>query len=409
MEPTLSIGQRVLVEPHRHDASANPTSARSPSSTRPKAPSRRCAARLPHVVRLGGEAPAMRPIPQGVRASTSSSASSPARATRSRSSKATSIRNRASDVRESRTPTSAVCRARSPECNFPTPITDSRRALVHDGRQPWRIRRQQVLGTRPHRMDHRRSLRHLLAARQDRDPLGPLRPPARPHSAPDSRARRRTRRAAAGSACSPSTGASGAARSPAPTRPGAAAWPGRWSPPAVLFDYRRSARASCARSSALNDSKQHTPEAREELYPLVLRAAARVVVVSRCVRGIDARGLHKTNLAALRDAVIGVSCGRQRRGALPDRRLRRARLRAPAARDRRRRRHQRRDRGRVDRREGDPGPVHAAAPTCATPAGASASTWATPRPPTARRSCGSGVSPLHRMSFQSLAYQQLAL
>jgi ribonuclease HII len=48
---------------------------------------------------------------------------------------------------------------------------------------------------------------------------------------------------------------------------------------------------------------------REELYPRVLRSAARVVVVSRCVRGIDARGLHNTNLAALRDAVREVTRG----------------------------------------------------------------------------------------------------
>jgi ribonuclease HII len=41
----------------------------------------------------------------------------------------------------------------------------------------------------------------------------------------------------------------------------------------------------------------------------VLRSAARVVVVSRCVRGIDARGLHNTNLAALRDAVREVTRG----------------------------------------------------------------------------------------------------
>jgi ribonuclease HII len=30
-----------------------------------------------------------------------------------------------------------------------------------------------------------------------------------------------------------------------------------------------------------------------------------VTVVSRCVRGIDARGLHRTNLLALRDAMVG--------------------------------------------------------------------------------------------------------
>ena len=39
----------------------------------------------------------------------------------------------------------------------------------------------------------------------------------------------------------------------------------------------------------------------------MLRGARRVAVVSRCVRGIDDRGLHMTNLAALRDALRGVS------------------------------------------------------------------------------------------------------
>jgi len=72
---------------------------------------------------------------------------------------------------------------------------------------------------------------------------------------------------------------------------------------AVLFDLQRltlSERRSLAR---LNDSKQHTEAAREELYPLVMRAAAKTAIVVRCVRGIDARGLHKTNLAALRSAL----------------------------------------------------------------------------------------------------------
>jgi len=73
----------------------------------------------------------------------------------------------------------------------------------------------------------------------------------------------------------------------------------------VLFDYEALTTRELRALSALNDSKQHTHEAREQLYPLIMRSAARVVVVSRCVRGIDARGLHKTNLAALRDAVRG--------------------------------------------------------------------------------------------------------
>ncbi len=41
----------------------------------------------------------------------------------------------------------------------------------------------------------------------------------------------------------------------------------------------------------------------------MLRCATRVHVVSRCARGIDARGLHKTNLAALRDGLRGVTEG----------------------------------------------------------------------------------------------------
>jgi ribonuclease HII len=45
----------------------------------------------------------------------------------------------------------------------------------------------------------------------------------------------------------------------------------------------------------------------------VLRAAARVAVTVRCVRGIDSRGLHVTNIAALRRslervAVPGAAC-----------------------------------------------------------------------------------------------------
>ncbi len=76
---------------------------------------------------------------------------------------------------------------------------------------------------------------------------------------------------------------------------------------AVLFDHETLTTRELRSLSALNDSKQHSHDAREELYPRVLSAAAKVVVVSRCVRGIDDRGLHKTNLAALRDAIRGVT------------------------------------------------------------------------------------------------------
>ena len=76
---------------------------------------------------------------------------------------------------------------------------------------------------------------------------------------------------------------------------------------AVLFDLERLTPRDVRLLGALNDSKQHTVEGREELFPLVLRVAARSAVVSRCVRGIDARGLHRTNLAALREALQRVA------------------------------------------------------------------------------------------------------
>jgi len=47
----------------------------------------------------------------------------------------------------------------------------------------------------------------------------------------------------------------------------------------VLFDYQALTTRDLRSLSALNDSKQHTAEAREELYPLVLRSAARVAVI----------------------------------------------------------------------------------------------------------------------------------
>lgn len=82
---------------------------------------------------------------------------------------------------------------------------------------------------------------------------------------------------------------------------------------AVLLDYRRLGRPERRALIRLDDSKQKTEGEREELYPAVIRAAARVAVTARCVRGIDARGLHVTNLAALADclqqvAVDGATC-----------------------------------------------------------------------------------------------------
>ncbi|MGO9752991.1 MAG: ribonuclease HII [Solirubrobacteraceae bacterium] len=77
---------------------------------------------------------------------------------------------------------------------------------------------------------------------------------------------------------------------------------------AVLFDLDALRPADVRALAGLNDSKRQTPAARQALYPVILRVAAKVSVLSRCAPGIDARGLHVTNLAALRDALANVAC-----------------------------------------------------------------------------------------------------
>jgi ribonuclease HII len=72
---------------------------------------------------------------------------------------------------------------------------------------------------------------------------------------------------------------------------------------AVLIDYERLSVSDRRALSGLHDSKQMTAEKRAELFPCVLRAAERVSVVVRCARGIDDRGLHVTNLEALSRAL----------------------------------------------------------------------------------------------------------
>ncbi len=76
---------------------------------------------------------------------------------------------------------------------------------------------------------------------------------------------------------------------------------------AVLFDLDALGPRDVRALSALNDSKQHSAATRELLYPVVMRTAAKACVVSRCAQGIDDRGLHRTNLHALRDALRRVT------------------------------------------------------------------------------------------------------
>jgi len=180
---------------------------------------------------------------------------------------------------------------------------------------------------------------------------------------------------------------------------------------AVLFDLDRLGPRDVRALSALNDSKQHTAEAREALYPVVLRIATRVAVVSRGPRGIDARGLHKTNLAALRESLLKVACGAGGGGSLillsdgfpvgdlqghqgkaivdgdaTSAAIAAASIVAKVTRDR--------FMHRADARH--PGWEFATHVGYSTPEHREA----------IQRQ---GVSPLHRMSFQSMAYQQLSL
>jgi ribonuclease HII len=174
---------------------------------------------------------------------------------------------------------------------------------------------------------------------------------------------------------------------------------------AVLFDIERltlSDRRSLAR---LNDSKQHTEAAREELYPLVLRAAAKSSIVVRCVRGIDSRGLHVSNLAGLRAALHRVACedtlclvdgfrlkdlGYEQRaivdGDTKSAAIAAASILAKVTRDR------------YMHRIAERHPLW----EFATNVG-----YSTPEHRAAIRE--HGISPLHRLSFASIAYQQLAL
>jgi ribonuclease HII len=174
---------------------------------------------------------------------------------------------------------------------------------------------------------------------------------------------------------------------------------------AVLFDYEQLGLADRRALSALNDSKQHTAEMREELYPRVLRIATRVAVTSRCVRGIDERGLHKTNLAALSDVLRRVgregclclsdgfpvpATGFDQRpvvgGDAMSASIAAASVIAKVSRDRFMQRME----------EQYPGWEFAAHVGYSTPEHRAAIEKL-------------GVSPLHRLSFQSMAYQQLAL
>jgi ribonuclease HII len=174
---------------------------------------------------------------------------------------------------------------------------------------------------------------------------------------------------------------------------------------AVLFDLESLTLSDRRALSRLNDSKQHTEAGREELYPLVLRAAAQTAIVIRCPRGIDSRGLHRTNLEALRSSLQcvareGAIClvdgfrvrdfGYEQRAVVGgDSRsaaIAAASVLAKVTRDRYMHgAHERHPDWDFATNVGYSTPEHRAA------------------------IAANGISPLHRLSFASIAYQQLAL
>ena len=175
---------------------------------------------------------------------------------------------------------------------------------------------------------------------------------------------------------------------------------------AVLFDYETLTLADLRALSALNDSKQHTIEMREELYPRVLRAAtARRGHVALRARDRRARPAQDEPGRAERHAAAGRACagclclsdgfpvpptGFEQRpvvgGDATSAAIAAASVIAKVTRDRfMQRAAERYPRWEFEAHVGYSTPEHRAA--------------IEPH----------GVSPLHRLSFQSMAYQQLAL
>ena len=205
MEPTLDIGQRVIVNRIGNRSATPAASATSSSSTRRRAPaSDTCGART-----SSEGQPCSAPTPERVERRTSSSAWSGGPATRIASPR----RARGPQRRSCRRSRSSTPCGGGPDCNFPKAITVPPDHWFMMGDNRGALRRQPLLGPRPQELDHRRCVRHLLAPRPHRHPL--TRRPSAPRP---------------GASCSGSIASRATATWPGPTRPAAAVWPGRWSP-----------------------------------------------------------------------------------------------------------------------------------------------------------------------------------
>ena len=176
---------------------------------------------------------------------------------------------------------------------------------------------------------------------------------------------------------------------------------------AVCLDLERLSAAGRRALADLDDSKRLRPGgARAPGRRPAGPHAAQVVVVSASPATIDRDGLHRTNLRLLR-ARPGRPAARAR--GVPGRRLPPGPARPAAPRRRRRRRPERRDRRGLGDRQDGPGPPHGRSRAAeAYPAfGFDRHVgYATPEHHAALRA--DGLSPLHRRSFQSVAYPRPA-
>jgi ribonuclease HII len=75
---------------------------------------------------------------------------------------------------------------------------------------------------------------------------------------------------------------------------------------AVCLDMQRLRGRRCAALGLLDDSKRHTAAKREELFGAVLESAEQVAVIVVPASEIDRRGLHRSNLSALGRALCAL-------------------------------------------------------------------------------------------------------
>jgi ribonuclease HII len=175
---------------------------------------------------------------------------------------------------------------------------------------------------------------------------------------------------------------------------------------AVLIDYERLSNSDRRALSGLHDSKQMTETHRREMYPCVLRAAERVSVVVRSAAGIDRRGLHVTNIEALALALERLAPGEEAISLVDGFRLPRCSV----------------PHRRVVKGDATSAAIAAASVIAKVTRDRYMREVATQHPgwgfeehvgystPEHRQAIEEiGISPLHRRSFQSVAYSQLEL